>query len=120
MNKKSMTERGHDATVAYLGRSGMQIVAENYKTPDGIIPIIATDGDTLVRVGIKVTTMDGKVGDYSMPSAATRIKHHVQMADYISKVAPEGVDIAVRFDDVQLKVIAEDRALLRHHRAAYC
>jgi len=117
MKKESLTKRAHAAAIAYLERAGMGVVAEHYKTQDGIIPIIATDENILVRVDVTVRQEGTKLP--TLPQAARLAARRLQMADYIEDIVPDGVDIALRYDTIDIMVVAEDRALLRHHKAAY-
>ena len=53
MNKRA-TGAGYEAQAArFLERSGMQIVAQNYRTRSGEIDLIARDGKYLVFVEVK-------------------------------------------------------------------
>jgi Holliday junction resolvase-like predicted endonuclease len=119
--KQSLRSRGQDAAVAYLERIGIRVVERDWVSPaHEKVPIIATDGDTLVRVNVKVRMAADRNSEFVMPRAATCIQHRYQMEEYIKDCGLDGQDIDIRFDEIDLLVIAESRALLRHHRAAYC
>lgn len=117
----TLQERGLDATVAFLERAGIRVVEKNYKTKAGVIPIVAVDDCTLVRVRFNVRPAgeSPKADGLLAPSAPTIRKYHKQMREWVEANVPAGTPIKLRFDDVSLLVIAEDRALLRHHRGAY-
>jgi len=114
---KRLGERGEDAAVAYLKRTGFTIVERNWRCPNGEIDIIALDGDTLVLCEVKTRkgVAKGTPEDAVTPAKQKRYKRlaaaYVQFA---------GLDeVQIRFDVITLLVLAEDRALLRHHRAAF-
>lgn len=117
MKKESLTKRAHSAAVAYLERAGMGVVAEHYKTKNGVIPILATEGDTLVRVDVTLRKEGTK--PLLLPKATILAGRRLQMADYIKDTIPDGVDVGIRYDVIDILQIADDRALLHHHRAAY-
>lgn len=113
-NKRTLKERGSDAAVAYLERTGLTVVEVNRKTDHGIIPVLALDDTTLVHVTVRV--YKGSSPEPYEPTRATMLKHRQRLLDYMAQT---GIDLSMRFDVITILVIAEDRALLRHHRAAY-
>lgn len=113
--KDSLRERALSAADAYLERAGMQVLDVEYKTPHGRIPIVAIDGDTLVRVHVSVLKKAPDTGD-GMPSART-VETYSRQLTYWQRV--HQTTAQVRFDEIRLLVISEDRAVLRHHRDAY-
>jgi Holliday junction resolvase-like predicted endonuclease len=117
MASERMKARGTMAAAAYLERSGIQVVDQDYSTKNGIIPIVATDGNVLVRVRVNIRTEQGP--PVKLPTRPTLKKYHQQMAEYISQVVIGVADLEVRYDDIDITVIGEDKALLRHVRGAY-
>lgn len=115
MTKKSLKQRGEGAAAAYLERVGVCVVERGWRTEAGVIDIVAFEGDTLVIVDVK-TRRSGQQEVSRAASAAVsrRIKRlakaYLECADLQGK--------AWRYDRVELLVISEDRALLRHHRDA--
>jgi putative endonuclease len=119
MTKKSFATRGIDSAIAYLERNGIQVVDANFPTPHGEIPIVAVDGETLVRVNVKVTKSNGKLKTEVTPTKPTQAKYKEQLRDYISVNVPGKFPVCIRFDDIQLLVISEDRAMLRHTKGVF-
>jgi Holliday junction resolvase-like predicted endonuclease len=118
MEKFSLKERGQQAAVAYLERCGMKILEQDYPTAEGDIPIIAMDKDELVRVKVSVT---GAARPSISPDPSTAIirKYRKQMAQYVAATAPPDVETRVRFDEVFIRTLGDNKALLRHYRGAY-
>lgn len=117
MSEKPIGQRGEDAAVAYLERAGLTIVERNWRCKSGEIDIVALDGKTLVLCEVKTrrTVAKGSPEDAVTPTKQRRITRLAEA--YIQSA---GIDpVAVRFDVVSILVLAQDRALLRHHRAAF-
>ncbi len=114
---KRLGERGEDAAVAYLQRTGFTIVERNWRCPSGEIDIIALDADVLVLCEVKTRkgVAKGTPEDAVTPAKQKRYKRLA--AAYVQFAGLDAVQI--RFDVITLLVLAEDRALLRHHRAAF-
>jgi putative endonuclease len=114
---KKLGDRGEDAAAAYLERAGMTVVERNWRCPIGEIDIVALDGEMLVLCEVKTrrSTRKGTPEDAVTPAKQRR---YARLAAAYAQHA--GVaDAVVRFDVISLLVISEDRALLRHHRAAF-
>lgn len=117
MSERTLGQRGEDAAAAYLERVGFTIVDRNWRCKAGEIDIVALDGETLVLCEVKTrkTVAKGTPEDAVTPTKQRRI---VRLAEaYLQHAGIEPV--LVRFDVVSILVLAEDRALLRHHRAAF-
>lgn len=115
MTKKSFRQRGEDAAAAYLERVGICVVERKWSCDAGVVDIIAFDGDTLVVTDVKTSKAAGqKVSQAVSAAMARRIRRiaeaYLEFADLH--------DVTWRFDRIDLLVISEDRALLRHHRDA--
>lgn len=115
VSTSSLKQRGKDAAVSFLERSGMTIVERCWSSEVGCIDVVALDGDQLVLVDVVTVSAGHQKGDQTVSAAtARRIKRIA--ASYIE--ANDLGEISWRFDRITLLVIAEDRALLRHHRDA--
>jgi len=115
--RKRLGERGEDAAAAYLERAGMTVVERNWRCSVGEVDIVALDDDTIVLCEVKTrrTTKKGTPEEAVTPAKQRR---YAKLAAAYAQHA--GVsDSPLRFDVIALLVIAEDRALLRHHRAAF-
>ncbi len=117
MDRTGIGRRGEDAAVAYLERAGMRVVDRNWRDGRGELDIVALDGDTLVICEVKTRMTDGQGTPEEAVSAAKRRRLVRLAASYVSAQGLEPCQI--RFDVIALRVIADDRALLRHHRAAF-
>jgi len=115
--RKKLGDRGEDAAAAYLERAGMTIVERNWRCPAGEIDIVALENSTLVLCEVKTrrTTKKGTPEDAVTPAKQRR---YSRLAAAYVQHAGVG-QVTVRFDVISLLVVAEDRALLRHHRAAF-
>lgn len=114
---KRLGQRGEDAASAYLERTGLTIVERNWKCPAGEIDIVALDGESLVLIEVKTrkTVAKGTPEDAITPAKQGRYRKLAEA--YLQHAGT--ADVAVRFDVITLLVLSEDRALLRHHRAAF-
>lgn len=117
VDRKRLGERGEDAAAAFLQRSGMTVVERNWRCPAGEVDIVALDGEAIVLVEVKTRRTVGKGTPEEAVTAAKRRRYAKLAAAYVQNAGVSDVD--VRFDVVTLLVIAADRALLRHHRAAF-
>lgn len=114
---KRLGERGEDAAAAYLERTGMTIVERNWRGPNGEVDIVALDGETVVLCEVKTrrTAAKGSPEDAITPAKQRRYRRLAEA--YLQHAADPELDL--RFDVVTILVLSEDRALLRHHRAAF-
>jgi putative endonuclease len=118
MDRNEIARRGEDAAAAYLERIGMTLEARNWRCPAGEIDIVARDGDTLVLVEVKTRRSERAGTAEEAVSAAKQRKIGRLAGAYVAS----GVTVpasGIRFDAVAIRVIAEDRALLRHYRSAF-
>ena len=117
MDRNELGRRGEDAAVAYLERAGMTVVERNWRCTAGEVDIVALEGETLVIVEVK-TRRSERAGSPEDAVSPTKQKRLARIARHY--IAHAGLDCPdVRFDVVAIRPIAEDRALLRHHRAAF-
>lgn len=118
MDRTEIARRGEDAAAAFLERIGMTIEARNWRSASGELDIVARDGDALVFVEVK-TRRSERAGTAEEAVSPAKQRRIVRLARaYLSSDAAEH-DGHVRFDVVAIRVIADDRALLRHYRAAF-
>ena len=117
MTDEHLGRRGEDAAAAYLERIGYTVVERNWQTKAGEIDIVALDGDTIVMCEVKTrrTVRKGTPEDAVTPAKQRRISR--MASAYLQHAGLS--DVPVRFDVITLLVLAEDRALLRHHHAAF-
>jgi putative endonuclease len=117
MDRNEVARRGEDAAEAFLTRIGMVVLERNWRCAGGEVDIIARDGRALVFVEVKTRRSQraGTGEEAVSPAKQSRIVRLAQA--YLRSTAEECDDL--RFDVVAIRVIAPDRALLRHHRAAF-
>jgi putative endonuclease len=117
MDRSEVARRGEDAAAAFLERVGMIVEDRNWRTPSGEIDIVARDGDTLVFVEVKTRRSEraGTAEDAVSPAKQRRVVRIAKAYLAAHRSAPA----AIRFDVVAIRVLGEDRALLRHYRDAF-
>lgn len=117
MTASELARRGEDAAAAYLERVGMTVVERNWRCRSGEVDIVALDGSTIVIAEVK-TRRSVSAGQPEDAVSQTKQRRLVRIARHYLAYAGLS-DCAVRFDVIAIRVIADDRALLRHHRAAF-
>jgi len=117
MTRTELARRGEDAAAAYLERIGLTITDRNWRCTSGEADIIALDGRTLVIVEVKTrrTSSAGTPEEAVSPTKQRRLARVAR--HYVAHAGLE--DTEVRFDVIAIRPIGDDRALLRHHRAAF-
>jgi len=116
-DRKRLGQRGEDAAAAFLERAGMTVVERNWRCSAGEIDIVALDGTTIVLVEVKTRRSVSKGTPEEAVTPAKRRRYAKLAAAYLQSAGVS--DVPLRFDVISLLVVAEDRALLRHHRAAF-
>ena len=118
MDRSELARRGEDAAAAYLERIGMTVEERNWRIKGGEIDIIASEGDDVVLVEVKTRRSEraGTAEEAVSPAKQRRITRLA--AAYMATRGGDDRE-GVRFDVVTIRVLAEDRALLRHYRAAF-
>ncbi|MDH4139995.1 MAG: YraN family protein [Coriobacteriia bacterium] len=117
MDRAEIARRGEDAAASYLERCGMTVVERNWRAKNGEIDIVALDGDTLVVVEVKTRRTQSR-GTPEEAVTPTKQRRLVRLAE--AYLAHTGLtEQALRFDVVAIRPVADDRALLRHHRSAF-
>lgn len=118
MDRSEVARRGEDAAAVFFERIGMTVLDRNWRTSAGEIDIVARDGAALVFAEVKTRRSEraGTAEEAVSPAKQRRITRLA--ASYMTGM--EGPPPSeVRFDVVAIRVIAEDRALLRHYRGAF-
>ena len=117
MDRQELGRRGEEAAAAYLERVGFEVLETNWRTKAGEVDIVARDGDVLVLVEVKTRRTLSKGTPEDAVSASKQKRIGRLAAAYLQGMESEPGE--VRFDVVTIYVLGEDRALLRHHRAAF-
>jgi putative endonuclease len=118
MDRSEMARRGEDAAAAFLERVGMRIEARNWRCSSGELDVVARDGDDLVFVEVK-TRRSERAGTAEEAVSAAKQRRVVRLARAYLASEDRAYQGSVRFDVVAIRVIGDDRALLRHYRAAF-
>lgn len=117
MDRAEVGRRGEDAAAAYLERAGMHVIDRNWRDGRGELDIVALDGETLVICEVK-TRVTVAQGTPEEAVSETKRRRLVRLAG--SYISSQGLEpCPMRFDVITVRVIADDRALLRHYRAAF-
>jgi len=118
MDRNEVARRGEDAAAAFLERIGMTVLDRNWRCQTGEVDIVARDGSALVFVEVK-TRRSERAGTAEEAVSPTKQRRIAKLANVYLKSCPDAAGDEVRFDVVAIRVIAPDRALLRHYRAAF-
>lgn len=118
MDRIELGRRGEDAAAAYLTRIGMRVEARNWRCPSGEVDIVAREDGTLVLVEVK-TRRSERAGTAEEAVSPTKQRKVARLAEAYLASSGEEPPGGVRFDVVAIRVLAEDRALLRHYRSAF-
>jgi putative endonuclease len=117
VDRKELGRRGEAAAAAYLQRAGLTVAVTNWRTAGGEVDIVAWDGPDLVLVEVK-TRRSMAMGTPEEAVSPSKQRRLVRLARaYLAETGSK--PRLVRFDVVSLRVLSEDRALLRHHRNAF-
>lgn len=103
-------ERAVKAVARYLELKEYEILDSDWNRQDGGIGIIAREDEEVVFVDIAIKlTNDG-----SFEEGTERAGMELLAAKWLEESELEG-NFSIRFDQVSLIVMNEDRAFLRHH-----
>ena len=114
---KELGAKGEKAAAEFVERIGMEVIERNWKGKSGEVDLIARDDDALVFIEVKTRRATDK-GHPEEAIDAAKQKRYIKLAgEYLAKL--DDAEVEVRFDAISILVIEEDRALLRHHLAAF-
>ena len=114
---KRLGERGEDAAAAYLERIGMTVVERNWRCPSGEVDIVALDGNEIVLIEVKTRSSVAKGLPEEAITPTKQRRYRKIAAAYLQHAGT--AEPGVRFDAITVLAVGDDRALLRHHRAAF-
>ena len=114
---KELGMRGEEAAARFLIRRGYDILDRNWKCYAGEADIVARDEDTLIFVEVKTRKDCQKGFPAEAVNAEKRTRYEKIALAYLKNY--DVVDLTVRFDVISIVVVADDRALIRHHIAAF-
>lgn len=117
LSNKQIGQRGEDAAARFLKNKGYRILDRNWKCPAGEADIVAMDCEVLVFIEVKTRTGI----EAGMPEEAVtpekRARYERIAAYYLRDF--RSVEMPIRFDVIGILVVAEDRAILKHHINAF-
>ena len=104
------------AAATFLDRRGYEVIDTEWEFEDGgYIDVVTRDEDAIVSCDVQARRGVEK----GMPeeSLGAHERMEVNAAKWLGQHGddPDNVDIAIRFDQIAMLVIGEDRAFLRHH-----
>ena len=115
--RRRLGARGEDAAAAYLERVGMTVVERNWTSSAGEVDIVALDDREIVLCEVKTRRSTSKGTPEESVTPAKQRRYRKLAAAYLQHAGT--TESRIRFDVISILVITEDRALLRHHRAAF-
>lgn len=117
MNKgtddQKLALKGMKAAKAYLENKGYEVVDTDYKCPYGQIDVVSKFEDVLAFTSVAVYRNDQNKLPKERFSDDDRQRMEQVMAHYLAN--HDYVDMSVRWDNMSILVITDDRALLRYH-----
>ncbi len=117
LSNKQIGQRGEDAAVRFLKNKGYRILDRNWTCPAGEADVVAMDCEVLVFIEVKTRTSI----DAGMPEEAVtpekRARYERIAAYYLRDF--RSVEMPIRFDVIGILVVADDRAILKHHINAF-
>lgn len=116
MESRVLQHLGEEAAASYLRRSGMRVLARNWRIKAGEIDIVAMDGRRLVFVEVKAREHD-RFADPALAVGWDKQRRLRRLAEaYIAITSPDFEDC--RFDVVSV-IAAATGPKLRHIPAAF-
>lgn len=119
MSKTATIEtRALEASKRYLENKGCKILDASWTCPqvDGAIDIVAEDaGGEIIFAGVTVRNVED--GGYAAEPAVPRSRMELLAALWLGEHDPG--EAPFRYDQIDLLVVADGRAVLRHHHNMY-
>ena len=114
MNTTETNQRALISAAWYLRRHDFVILEQNWECKNGTADIIAMERDALVFVKVEEVTDDDKAFKVERkPSAKHRAKWENMAFEYLA--SHDYSDIPLRFDEMEIKKLDEDRCMIKHH-----
>lgn len=114
---KNLHARAIEAAEKYLAHKGYDVIESSWTSDNGgSVDVIARDEDAIVFVDAAANEGTEKgMPQENLPAARERMEANA--AKWLAAHADdeELADVRVRFDTIGMMVIAENKALLRHH-----
>lgn len=108
---KELQNRAIKAARKFIERRGLEIIDDE---PEGIENgFVAREDGTVVFVEVSAASSIEAGFPREGAGEETRRRRERQAASWLSRF--DGADTSIRFDNIAVLVVSEDRALLRHH-----
>lgn len=112
-----LKQKALKAAATFLTRCGYELIETEWKSEDGgAIDVVTLDGNTIVFCDVEACC-DVEKGMPTEAGEGARERREINAAKWLAEHGndPDFVDVTIRFDDIAMLVVGEDRALLRHH-----
>ena len=117
VRNKEFGARGEQAVCRYFEFKGYEIIETNWTCPAGEADIIAWDEDCIVFCEVKTRSSLDKGFPSEAVTKKKRKKYEKIAAWYLKE--HDVFDVQLRFDVVELLVVAPDRAMVKHFVNAF-
>lgn len=111
-----LADRGKAAAARFLERRGYKVLERDWCCEHGAVDLIALDDDTYVFAKVTTCLADDGMCESGL-TQADRTCYERVAASYLLTV--DAADCVVRFDRIDILVVAADRALIRHNLNAH-
>lgn len=112
MSNSKLQERAVEAAARFIEHKDFELLETSWTSPEGItIDLIANDEDALVFI-------DVTAAEYGEGGKVPRGDMEITAAAWLASSSIEA-NMGVRFDIIDMLVVSENRALLRHHVNAF-
>lgn len=108
---KELQERAIEAAKRFIERRGMEIVDGDPEEIDN--GFVAREDDTMIFVEVSASSSVERGLPSQKAGEDARRRRERQAAAWLARF--DAGDLRVRFDNIALLVLGEDKALLRHH-----
>lgn len=114
----SLHQKGCLAAERFITRKGMNVIDRDFTTDNGTIDLIAQDEDnTIVFLNVTASAEDKHFPDMdNTERGVIEVLACEWMTAHNNEVQ---ADCSLRYDKVDMLIVAQDRAILRHHINAW-
>jgi putative endonuclease len=116
--RKELGARGEKLASQYLERGGFEILSKNWKCKAGEADIVGIEDDSIVFVEVK--TRKSQTGGFPEEAITPAKRRRYEQIAILYLSVHDLPSARVRFDVIALNIIDESKAVLRHHRDAFC
>lgn len=110
----NLNDKATKAACRYLEHRGYTVLETAWKCPAGTCDVIAEDGDAIVFVDVSARRDADKGFPSERCNAGVRERREKVALAWFAE-HEDAVDMPVRFDNIALLVMGDNRAMIRHH-----